>query len=544
MQRMLLLSKEQQEAVVKAYLSGLSIEDSGAVVGCNYYVAKRTLIDHGIKRRPLHGRKYTLNEAAFDTITEESAYWIGFLMADGCVMQRPDGTWYLELGLAEPDKEHVEAFGRFLESNAPIRTRIRKGYANRVPMSSIAVCSRRLCEALCRYGVVPRKTHIAKVIGLEDNRHFWRGAVDGDGFVTAKPQRNTEIQCVGLTGAHSLLTQFAAFVESTIGVSPKLQKSGTIYHATVGSRKAEELAHLLYDDCAVALPRKLAATQEIFASRARIKARREEKLEEMRTRRCSVPGCDRPYKSKGLCDNHFILQRQKSLRLDPSLAVRHCSRPGCGRAHYANDLCRNHYRQEFANRQPDPNDPSTSCTVEGCSGRRFENGLCSHHYNAARNKHRNRPPDPSDPSTFCKIPGCQSRRQTKGFCHNHYYHFRMGHLTAKGEAVPPPPPRVCSVPNCGKRHVARGYCRSHYIALHDTGKVCSAEDCGQKARTSGLCRLHWERQYRKEKASRPVGPDDVCSISGCQSRKASLGLCNRHYLQHRAGSLQVPGHTS
>lgn len=33
-------------------------------------------------------RKYNLNENCFETLTPESAYWIGFIAADGCIKER------------------------------------------------------------------------------------------------------------------------------------------------------------------------------------------------------------------------------------------------------------------------------------------------------------------------------------------------------------------------------------------------------------------------------------------------------------------------
>jgi hypothetical protein len=33
------------------------------------------------------------------------------------------------------------------------------------------------------FGVIPKKRLVAKVIGLEGNRHFWRGVLDRDGWL-------------------------------------------------------------------------------------------------------------------------------------------------------------------------------------------------------------------------------------------------------------------------------------------------------------------------------------------------------------------------
>ena len=57
-------------------------------------------------------RKYALNEAFFEIIdSEEKAYWLGFIAADGCVYRRT-----LSINLNIKDKAHLEKLIAILNS--------------------------------------------------------------------------------------------------------------------------------------------------------------------------------------------------------------------------------------------------------------------------------------------------------------------------------------------------------------------------------------------------------------------------------------------
>lgn len=202
-------------------------------------------------------RTHTLNENAFDTLTEESAYWVGFLMADGCVSGR-----YLRLGLAEIDLPHIEKLKTFLGSSHVVAYSPEGVY-------QFAVSSRRLASALAKYGVVPRKTHSAQVIGLEHNRHFWRGVIDGDGSLGIyRSGRNMLPRPrIQLVGSRELLTQFIAFVkarfpECRLNMTP----SRSIYYVGTNGKFARALVALLYSDCSTYLGRKYDKAVEILSS--------------------------------------------------------------------------------------------------------------------------------------------------------------------------------------------------------------------------------------------------------------------------------------
>lgn len=202
------------------------------------------------------GRYIQVDESVFDTVTEESAYWIGFLMADGCI-DDSGGSRVVRLELADVDLGHLLKFKEFLKSDSEIRTP-----KNRSGGVRIKVGSNRLAEALSKYGVTPRKTYTAKVIGLEDNRDFWRGAVDGDGSIWFGKKGYTYIE---LAGSEDLVRQFGEFVLKRIPVCKAVPMShGATFVWRTGGRTAEEVVRILYEGCSVALDRKREKADQII----------------------------------------------------------------------------------------------------------------------------------------------------------------------------------------------------------------------------------------------------------------------------------------
>lgn len=226
-------------------------------------------------------RRHTLNDAAFDAVTEESAYWVGFLMGDGSIAPRRYAP-IIQLGLAEEDRGQVEAFRAFLGSSHPIYTRESKSsYANCQRNVTVGIPSTRLVAALARFGVLPRKTHTAKVVGLEDDRHFWRGVVDADGslfFATARyvqQQQNGNVHrycyhrpVLSLAGAKPLMEQFAEFVKRVVQAKASVRPHCSIWNVRVSGVAARDLTKHLYGDCTVGLARKLVTAREVMKYQA------------------------------------------------------------------------------------------------------------------------------------------------------------------------------------------------------------------------------------------------------------------------------------
>ncbi len=83
------LSNQQKQEMVNRYLAGESTIALGIAYGLTPAAVGANVQRRGGKMRSLSDshRKLALNEAAFSEITEASAYWIGFLMADGASIE-------------------------------------------------------------------------------------------------------------------------------------------------------------------------------------------------------------------------------------------------------------------------------------------------------------------------------------------------------------------------------------------------------------------------------------------------------------------------
>lgn len=268
------LTSEQKVAVVQAYNAGDSIRelarcfnvDRAAISGL---LKRRGIVLRGIRDAMLSQNGTTLDESVFDTVTEESAYWIGFLMADGGIVpDKRHGSTAIVLVQSGCDHEHVESFRRFLKSSHKISRRppqtstLNGQVINSSAHSRFAFTSTRLTDALARFGVVPQKSHIAKALnGIEANRHFWRGVIDGDGSVGYYTGRYT-VPHVGLCGSRLLLGQFSDFVK-TIDASciASVRPHINIYQCHTTGRFAVRIVNALYSNCHVALPRKLSIAE-------------------------------------------------------------------------------------------------------------------------------------------------------------------------------------------------------------------------------------------------------------------------------------------
>jgi hypothetical protein len=177
------LTEQQKCDMATKYAQGASARSCAQMFNVDPSTAAHWIARQGTPLRSAKEarREYRVNDKAFSQSSSDAAYWLGFLLADGCISQRPRRSLILSIALQAGDRAHLEALRAFLSAEHPIATDMRR---NCVVLS---IASDQLCDDLMRKGCHPRKSLALcyQASGYFYRRHFIRGYFDGDGASTS-----------------------------------------------------------------------------------------------------------------------------------------------------------------------------------------------------------------------------------------------------------------------------------------------------------------------------------------------------------------------
>jgi hypothetical protein len=183
-------------------------------------------------------------------------------MADGCIRIR-NKTRTLGLYIKTSDEDHIFKFRDFLGAGQKIAYNLVVSNNGGSGTVGITVGSKRLVEALSKYGVIPNKTYMCKASNdLINDQNFWRGMIDGDGCVRldklGKPR-------IGICGTKEICDQFRDFCKTICPkINHKTTQDGSIWKINFANNIAANIIHRLYHDCKIALDRKLKVARQVL----------------------------------------------------------------------------------------------------------------------------------------------------------------------------------------------------------------------------------------------------------------------------------------
>lgn len=246
---------ETIEECIKLYSEGVSSTQLSKQFGYSsatilYHVKKAGIIPRSNK---VNSRRYDLNHNYFDKIdTEDKAYWLGFLAADGFITSdRPQ----IGITLSRKDKEHLALYNKCLDSTYLIKDYVSDtAYKKATKSSKVLVTSEQMYAALVKLGFTPNKTYEFKLPELEAEMypHFIRGYFDGDGSWSKDKESKAVSYKFRLMGTQSFLED----VKKLIGIDNQVSKAKGTFEVTKTGAAIIPIAKYLYKDAKIYLPRK------------------------------------------------------------------------------------------------------------------------------------------------------------------------------------------------------------------------------------------------------------------------------------------------
>lgn len=236
------------EELILDYQNGFKIND----LIKKFRIDTRTIdnIFYFYKVENIRRRNVAVDQHFFKRIdTEEKAYWLGFLFADG---YNNEQTGNIELTLQSLDVGHIELFKKTIKSEHTIAE---KTISGKYTCSRISFCSRIMSNDLASHGCVKAKSLILEFpssIPNELTHHFVRGYFDGDGSVSVS--KDNKRHNFHILGTESFLES----IREKIGLSnTKLDKKGNCYDLRYGGRlNLLKIKEYLYKDATIFLERK------------------------------------------------------------------------------------------------------------------------------------------------------------------------------------------------------------------------------------------------------------------------------------------------
>ena len=234
------------------------------------------------------GLRNLCNEEYFQSIdTEEKAYWLGFIAADGYIQcARKYSSYKVGISLTESDSLHLEKFSSAVGFTGSVFHYISKtSYKPNCGYCRISISSNKMATDLMQIGCYVKKTGkvpfpTSDVVPGYLLRHYVRGYFDGNGCITHGKIINGDKRDfrIKLCASKEFISGFLSWIDKPDIALEKRhkQRDENTYSITIGgSTQVLTILDLMYKDSTVYLQRKydkyLQARESIlkYYSRAR-----------------------------------------------------------------------------------------------------------------------------------------------------------------------------------------------------------------------------------------------------------------------------------
>lgn len=244
--------------IPKDVLSELITEYSGRQIATILNTTHKTIYKYLHKYNLGHGpkgisSKCSVNHNFFVNIDNEyKAYWLGFIMADGCIHKQRN-SYILGISLNKKDTNHLEKFKTNISSNKKLF------YNTKNCTISLYIYSQKIYNDLYNLGCIERKSltlEFPQNIRKDLIKHFIRGYFDGDGSLFWL--MNYHYPRCKFISSLSFVTSLKAIIMHELDILGSIDDSGSNCYALVFSKRSKviDVCDWMYKDANIYLDRK------------------------------------------------------------------------------------------------------------------------------------------------------------------------------------------------------------------------------------------------------------------------------------------------
>jgi len=260
-----IFSYHQVNNIILSYNQGKTQNEIAKELNCSQKTISSILIKNKITTRIPKNITYNdININFFNLInSEENAYFLGLLYADGCV-QIKNTQYVMTIKLKKEDIIIIEKLRDILSPSSPVKLYDGK-------YSYFRTHQKIICDQLIDLGCVPNKSLkliFPSFIKPELVRHFIRGYSDGDGTIYKNKLRHGINFIWKIISTDKFCNSVKEIINKTLNVNCSLSLSCpktnqiTTTLSVGGNRQSKKLLDWLYSDATIYLPRKYEKYQE------------------------------------------------------------------------------------------------------------------------------------------------------------------------------------------------------------------------------------------------------------------------------------------
>lgn len=256
-------TQKLEDFIINEYKNNRSRKSLADELGVSPQFILKILNENNIYIRTLKEQqlKYKANEDYFEKIdTEEKAYWLGFIYADGSISNgTKQNSDSLCIVLHEKDFKHLEKFKKAIGFTGEVKHYkcYNNPYSKNPSFCRIKITSNKLVKDLIDKGCLRNKSKILKypsnnIVPKHLENHFIRGLIDGDGSIIITKDNDFHFCLIGTYEICKGVLKFLNKENLTIS-----NKSNNCYQITIsGNKQSIKLLNMIYKDATIYLDRK------------------------------------------------------------------------------------------------------------------------------------------------------------------------------------------------------------------------------------------------------------------------------------------------